>query len=516
VPDSATSSGIQAACAALKAALADTPHVGMQVWKEEQLKGPVAAFTRAVAMALGVITTSVFPETPVEGVGRPDLGVTVEQLLCGYIELKAPGKGADPTKFKDRADKDQWSRFRNLPNLIYTDGHALALYRSGQRVGAVVDVDGLQAASTLELVFRDFFAWQPAIPTSAAALARMLAPLCRLLRDEVRQALEQPGKTAMKLLREQWERTLLVTRTADDFADEYAQTLTYALVLARAEGAVSLEIETAAKTLEGKNEFLSQVLRVLAQPKAKSALNTPTSLLQRSIERVDPAAMASKAPSFHGGDPWLYFYEDFLEEYDPERRRTYGVYYTPVPVVQAQVRLVAELLQQHFNRPRSYFDDVMLLDPAVGTGSYPLAALRHAADAVEIQYGRAAAAEAVAAALPNVYAFERFVGPYAIAHLRLTQMALDLGATAAQLPVAGVNVLLADTLSDPEAAETGRVDGGITPLDVEAASQSQEVVVSATSLDTTTSSLAPGWLAASGRSTPASGGGGTLTARSLV
>jgi hypothetical protein len=32
---------------------------------------------------------------------RPDYAVTVHGALAGFIEVKAPGKGADPRRFKD-------------------------------------------------------------------------------------------------------------------------------------------------------------------------------------------------------------------------------------------------------------------------------------------------------------------------------------------------------------------------------------------------------------------------------
>jgi hypothetical protein len=55
---------------------------------------------------------------------RPDYAVTVHHALVGFVELKAPGKGADPRKFKDPHDKAQWEKLRSLPNLLYTDGNA--------------------------------------------------------------------------------------------------------------------------------------------------------------------------------------------------------------------------------------------------------------------------------------------------------------------------------------------------------------------------------------------------------
>ena len=80
------------------------------------------------------------PEASVTAVGesalaaartRPDYAITLSNVLVGFVELKAPGKGADPRRFKDRHDKDQWTRLQLLPNLVYTDGNAFSLWRDG-------------------------------------------------------------------------------------------------------------------------------------------------------------------------------------------------------------------------------------------------------------------------------------------------------------------------------------------------------------------------------------------------
>ena len=63
---------------------------------------------------------------------RPDYAVTVSNALVGFIEVKAPGKGADPRKFNDPHDKDQWDKLKSLPNLLYTDGNAFSLWRDGE------------------------------------------------------------------------------------------------------------------------------------------------------------------------------------------------------------------------------------------------------------------------------------------------------------------------------------------------------------------------------------------------
>jgi hypothetical protein len=157
---------------------------------EDQLKGPIQRIFAAAAA--GVVTRT---EARVANIGRPDISVDVNGELCGFIELKAPGKGARPERFRDR-DREQWLKFKDLPNLFYTDGVEWALYQGGAIVEKIVrfsgdlTIDGPEAftreeASKLMTLLVYFFSWNPEVPRGAPELAKILAPLCRLLRDQV-------------------------------------------------------------------------------------------------------------------------------------------------------------------------------------------------------------------------------------------------------------------------------------------------------------------------------------------
>ena len=72
-------------------------------------------------------------------------------------------------------------------------------------------------------------------------------------------------------------------------------------------------------------------------------------------------------------------YERFLEASAPEARRREGVYFTPPEVVRAQVRLVDDLLRKRLGCRAGFADPrVTIVDPAVGSGAYPLAILERA------------------------------------------------------------------------------------------------------------------------------------------
>src|SRR2546421_12766497 len=73
---------------------------------------------------------------------RPDYAVTVRNALAGFVEIKAPGKGADPRRFRDKHDREQWQKLSALPNLIYTDGNEYSRWESGNLAGSIVKVFG--------------------------------------------------------------------------------------------------------------------------------------------------------------------------------------------------------------------------------------------------------------------------------------------------------------------------------------------------------------------------------------
>ena len=412
---------------------------------------------QAVAAAWGerVVCTG---EASLPGrLGRPDYAVHRGGLLAGYVELKAPGTGADAARFRGR-DRAQFKRFSAIPNLLYSDGNEWGLYRGGERVGRIVrlagDVagDGRKAvgagdASALEPLLRDFLSWEPVLPLDRGGrldlegFAALLAPLCRLLRDDVAEALGDARSPLVQLAGD-WRQLLFPDATDEQFADAYAQTVAFALLLGRSEGAEPLTLERAVGALAAQHSLLSRALQVLTDPGARGEMAASLDLLLRVVAVAPAAAFAGPR------DPWLYFYEDFLAAYDPKLRKDAGVYYTPVEVVRAQVRLVDEVLVSRLRRPLGFADPgVVTLDPAAGTGTYLLGVIEHALGRVEAEQGAGAVAGQAAALAKNLCGFELMVGPYAVSELRVSRALRDRGAG----PGTAARVYLTDTLESPRA-----------------------------------------------------------------
>ena len=107
--------------AAAKAKLANVAASGEP---EEQLRTPLETLVLDMVELCGIrraAVTCVGESALSDLKTRPDFAITKCRALVGFIEVKAPGKGADPQKYKNAHDRQQWEKLQSRPNLIYTD-----------------------------------------------------------------------------------------------------------------------------------------------------------------------------------------------------------------------------------------------------------------------------------------------------------------------------------------------------------------------------------------------------------
>ncbi|MDQ6436526.1 type ISP restriction/modification enzyme [Mesorhizobium sp. LHD-90] len=443
------------------------PAIGGQ--PEDQLRAPLELLVKDLARA-GSLQGDVqlVGETSLADIKtRPDFAATVDSALVGFIEVKAPGKGADPRHFTSQHDKDQWNKLKSLPNLLYTDGQSFSLWRDGAIVGKVVALDGdiesagakLAAPDALLPLILDFLTWEPIRPSNAKRLAEITARLCRLLRDEVIEQLARnsEGLTALK---HDWRKLLFPEANDEQFADGYAQAVTFGLLIARAlDIPLAGGIHQAAHELRKTNSLIGTALGLLTDDEAnQKALETSLKTLTRVLDTVNWHTISKDRP-----DAWLYFYEDFLDVYDKKLRRQTGSYYTPPEVVDAMARLVDEVLRGPlFERPAGLASaDVTLADPAMGTGTFLLGVLRRIADTVAKDQGAGAVPGAIKAAAKRLVGFELQFGPFAVAQLRLVAemqaLARPKSGEVAAMPE--MRLFITNTLGDPfvEEETLGRI-----------------------------------------------------------
>ena len=125
------------------------------------------------------------------------------------------------------------------------------------------------------------------------------------------------------------------------------------------------------------------VLRALFQQLSSPSQLQPLGLVElldwtaAALDRVDRAAFFDR---FDAGEAVPYFYEPFLEAFDPELRKQLGVWYTPAEVVRYMVARVDMALKEDLGIADGLAaDNVFVLDPCCGTGTYLAETLRRIA-----------------------------------------------------------------------------------------------------------------------------------------
>ena len=134
----------------------------------------------------------------------------------------------------------------------------------------------------------------------------MSARLCRFLREEVIEQMcdRQPGLTG---LADDWRKLLFPQADDAQFADGYAQAVTFGLLMARARDiSLSGGTEAAAQVLKKSNSLIGTALRVLTEDQSNQELKTGLGALTRVLDAVNWHTISKDKP-----EAWLYFYEDF-------------------------------------------------------------------------------------------------------------------------------------------------------------------------------------------------------------
>ena len=174
------------------------------------------------------------------------------------------------------------------------------------------------------------------------------------------------------------------------------------------------------------------VLRALFQQLSDPGRLQPLGLVEvldwtaAALDRVERDAFFDR---FSEGEAVQYFYEPFLEAFDPKLRKQLGVWYTPTEVVRYMVARVDRALKDDLGIADGLAaENVYVLDPCCGTGAYLAEVLRRIADNLEGRgLGALTGARVKQAATKRVFGFEIMPAPFVVAHLQvgLTMEALD-------------------------------------------------------------------------------------------
>ncbi len=372
--------------------------------------------------------------------GNPDFRVwDGAGKIIGYVEAKKPGENLDAV-----AQSEQLRRYRGtFPNVVLTDFFTFVLYREGQEIAraTLAQLPPALMGRTPPLhdeegfldLLRRFFDYALPEKIGARPLAGRLARLTRFLRDQViATELAEGKKSPLYGFLEVFKKTLIADLKAEQFADLFAQTLTYGMFAARIRAREQFNRKLAYDYIPHTLGVLREVFRYISLADLPKHLEVTLDEIAAVLQAADVAGILEEyQKTHHSTDPIVHFYETFLAEYDPTLRERRGVYYTPEPVVRYIVESVHHILKTRFGAPLGLADGerpVTLLDPAAGTLTFPAMAVERAAEEYRDTWGSAGVKDLIKHhVLPRFFAFELMMAPYAVGHLKIGLVLEALG-----------------------------------------------------------------------------------------
>ena len=386
-------------------------------------------------------------------IGRPDFLIRKKARgqgaqRIGYIETKKIGEDLDKIE-----KSDQFEGYRDgLDNLILTDYLEFRFFRNRKKVATISIAESKNKKIEPRLLFFDelkdqlksFADFKGEKIVSSNELAKIMAHKARLMKYVFEEILKKSSSTGLEKQLKGFRDVLIHDMSEKQFADVYAETITYGLFIARFhdKSLDNFSRQEARDLIPESNPLLQELFYYICGPKLDKGLVWIVDELCEIYALTDlPEILKDFNKRTGREDPIIHFYETFLGEYDKKRRKAHGVYFTPDPVVKFIINAVDESLKTHFGLPdglahkskieidlnkddpqkkrKGLVHKVQLLDVATGTGSFLAQIIRH------IYYDRFQKQQGAWSSyvddhlLPRLHGFELRMAAYAMCHLKL-------------------------------------------------------------------------------------------------
>ena len=390
------------------------------------------------------------PNNDKEGRGAPDFRFEINSLILGYIENKRVNANLD-----EIIKSEQIKKYLELSdNIIITDYlRFIRIDKNGNITSEVrlcelselknynktfmqsKQLNFKEKANKLFEIFKLFLSHKPKQINSAKEFANALAERTKLLKNSL---LEMEGNERVKALYDIFKNTIYSKIDYADFCDNFAQTLTYSLFLAKLNAnGEKIDLYNLTKFIPKSFPLIramSKFLQDLQEGNDKNLKTIDWLLIEivninnnidekLIIEELNKFSLDKNLKLIMNKDPYMHFYETFLSYYNPELREKRGVYYTPQSVVDFIINSIDLILKKDFNKVKGFGgalnqkDSITLLDFATGTGTFLLDSFRKALS----YYDKNSAKYKPEELINKFYGFEFMIAPYTIAHLKLSQ-----------------------------------------------------------------------------------------------
>ena len=422
----------------------------------------------------------------------------VEVKKVGGIDIRAREQIKTASKIYGNAiltDNLEWRFYRANDDKMYTGLELITKTNEG----LVLRTENIELFISL---MEDFMLLDPVQIRSSNKLAEYMAIHAKTIRSVIVGILKDDG-TGQPLVDDRQKklpmflelyglygriktelRPLLTSRA---FADMYAQTIVYGLFIARYND-VSNKIFDRYKAIESLREESALLNRFFTHI-ASTGKTHPT--LEAVIDKLcvlyQTCDISTLLDQEERRDTIVHFYEDFLTFYDPELRKSLGVFYTPNQVVRYLISMVDKALIEDFgitgglsnneqlqiSLPSEHYEEkvkhgkgyrtvhrdtkeitvpkVAILDPACGTGTFHAEIIKYIKSTYFSGMREAFYLDYIKdenGLLSRLIGFEIMMTSYVVAHLNIRRAITETLGTApeTQLPT---SIYLTNTLAKP-------------------------------------------------------------------
>ncbi len=404
--------------------------------------------------------------------GAPDFVIKRGDAVIGYLEAKDLNVDL---RSLNKQNKEQIDRYlAALPRLIVTNCLDWQFYDKSSLVGSVSIGDIKQNQirpdtkhyDKLEDLLKEFLT-QPQIPIlEPQELVKRLAGKASLIKLALIKLLKGNDKELIDQ-HKAFKDLLISSTTQEEFAEVYAETVVYGLFAARyyAPDDDSFDRQSAVNYLPKSNPLVRNLFIGIAGYDIDPGIKWIIDDLADTLKSCNlKSIMLGFGDEQELSDPFLHFYETFLSEYNPDKRKKRGVWYTPDSVVMFIVRAVDMVLRSEFNIQDGLADNskinkelkddthrdyhrVQILDPAVGTGTFLAEAIRIIERRIQSTAPAAWSSYIEKELIPRLHGFEIMMAPYAICHMKLEMLLKELG-YAPGADQKRLSIYLTDALAD--------------------------------------------------------------------
>ena len=389
--------------------------------------------------------------------GKPDISIVrkKDNVTVAAIETKDIDKSDLEGKGRNQEQFDRYKKAMN--HAVFTDYLRFLFYESGNdssicdiRIGQCQDntiVPNMEEAIKLCSFLRSYVGKTIQPIRSSTLLAALMAKksqlMCAILTDILKQDAKDNATGLLMRTFNDLKETLILDLDIEGFAKIYSQTVAYGLFAAKLHDATpdTFSRAEAAELIPKTNKLLRGIFNDLAGNTIHERISWIIDDLVEMFAATNLQKMFERDIR-NNRDPLIHFYEDFLKAFNANDRKKYGVWYTPLPIVKFIVRSIDYLLKnkldiqdgladttiiQHKTIDGIYeLNQVQILDPAVGTGTFLAEVINYVAD----QYkGQKTMWQKYAHSclLPRLNGFEIQMASYTVAHIKLDMVLAHTG-----------------------------------------------------------------------------------------